>query len=877
MAQSPVLWISWTGNHQRSRVLNVVKEANTHVLKIHEVISMLQLHIPKISGEVQVMMGNVKGLFGSNDMMVSMWISPQKTSVTPDQISACNNGRFEFGEQKIQIDKPMSHGPQSLFIKITSSGGIPEGDAIKEYARPQITQVMVEKDLESVCQHGQIFSLESHSIENDNLRYIVTIKTSFAQVFQATTSIDLHSRYTNKSTVKAMHDSRQQTFVSDAQRAILAELMQWHIPTSDISSELAQLSKNRQSVISTHIQALTSGEYAQSFDQNWITIPTFNHLMIRELDVCQLHHATEQVGIANQTKHVLNLIVAAQQTLVDINFECHDNAIITPASAATAVHYFKRTPESKKRLRNVFVRNLTKYVNVKTSYTFDTRVDGLYMTPPPTNTNTKVSSQGTSSKNTVLFSPVVNEQHGDGEDYSLAGLTTAATHHMRSAVMPNVAHAIHEDTSMDWQTKNAMLASCRAMCFVGSRTDDCEGSCCAIVGACSALRNGDISTLNQAVQLIFDSRILQHDAEFHSAIRDVLFTVRAELQDTSDRIHTSLVMARGPQANTTNAPCANSTQKQAPTLSSVMNDLQENMKSYAGHAVATTVTTQPLTQENDAEGCAHVVAITSHTPMEGTVETFLTDNQNLCTVNVKSTDPKINSHLQNINNTVVPEYNADNIIRQVLSDATQHCTGISHTPTHVCNIKTDDSFYAYFMASGEHVIFMHDQPFKTFQNHLRQRAPARISDYPNQCMKASRTPDIVMSPYASMVLASRYEHIDVANHNRPPVSVPYGITVPPSKRESMLICAMARAMAPSYPDLPTQIASAEATLFALPYTASILNNNFRARDDMTKINCVQPVSANFNMESQARAQHQEKSNAVARREIDSHCFSLYFQ
>ena len=138
--------------------------------------------------------------------------------------------------------------------------------------------------------------------------------------------------------------------------------------------------------------------------------------MIRELDVCQLHHATEQVGIANQTKHVLNLIVAAQQTLVDINFECHDNAIITPASAATAVHYFKRTPESKKHLRNVFVRNLTKYVNIKTSYTFDTRVEGLYMTPPPTNTNTKVSSQGTSSKNTVLFSPVVNERQGDGED-----------------------------------------------------------------------------------------------------------------------------------------------------------------------------------------------------------------------------------------------------------------------------------------------------------------------------------------------------------------------------------------------------------------------------------------------------------------------------
>ena len=213
----------------------------------------------------------------------------------------------------------------------------------------------------------------------------------------------------------------------------------------------------------------------------------------------------------------------------------------------------------------------------------------------------------------------------------------------------------------------------------------------------------------------------------------------------------------------------------------------------------------------------------------------------------------------------MPEYDADNIIRQVLADATQHHTGIAHGPTHVNNPQSDASFYQFAMTCGPFFMCMHDQSRVNFERRYKQ-----------EFKNAKVGSKINISPFASMVLASRYEDIDIDNKNRPAVSVPYGVNLPPSSRELMLIDAMAQAMSPTYPDLAAQIQSTDSTLFALPYTSGILHNNFVAESHMTKINCLQPVSTDFNAEASTRTSHLSRCNACGIRNWDSHCFALFF-
>jgi hypothetical protein len=121
---------------------------------------------------------------------------------------------------------------------------------------------------------------------------------------------------------------------------------------------------------------------------------------------------------------------------------------------------------------------------------------------------------------------------------------------MRRACLPYIEASIHHADDIDGDTKNELLTSVRANenCFI--RKDDCEGSASAIVGACTALRDGEISKLEKAVKLILNSRIACHDFEYHTAIESVLFTARAALQNTDNEVSVSLEMARAAQANT---------------------------------------------------------------------------------------------------------------------------------------------------------------------------------------------------------------------------------------------------------------------------------------------------------------------------------------
>lgn len=247
-------------------------------------------------------------------------------------------------------------------------------------------------------------------------------------------------------------------YVSDAQKAIVAEVSRYHISIQDIENELLKLSTERKTIMMEQIRSWASEQTAKQFEESWITIPTFNHLMIRELDACQLHCATMQVALANQSKHVINLLVAAQQTLVDLHVQQHGNVTITPHSATQTVQEFTQTDESMHHLQAIFMDNLRKYVNIKTTYTFDTRLQGFFVTPPATNTMIKVPGETPAHATTMLFSPVVET----GEDYSLAGLTTIATHYMRNFTLPNVAHAVATDPSIDSDTKASLLTDIRA-------------------------------------------------------------------------------------------------------------------------------------------------------------------------------------------------------------------------------------------------------------------------------------------------------------------------------------------------------------------------------------------------------------------------------
>lgn len=814
--------------------------------------------------------------------MCTMWVTLQDKSVMPCQVCICNDGRIQFPEHTVAIKLVTSPGPKSVIFKLSGKGGIPDGGPIKQYARPQITQAMFESPLggeNGICQDNKEIVMKSNSKENEGIEYTLIIRTKFAQVNKSLPSIDIHGRQSDE----CIASKAPSVYASDAQRALLEQLHQWHISTHEVSEELKKMSIERKNVIMDHFEKLTTPQCMKNFMENWITIPTYNHLMVTELDTIQLHHATVQVGIANQNKHVIGLLVASQQTLVDIHRKLYNSEVITPTLAANAIHQYKQTPESRKQLRTIFVENLTKYVNIKTRYTFDTRVNGLFLTVPPTNTNVKVPGETEDHPTIPLFSPVVDEAGGGGEDYSLAGLTTAATHYMRCAVLPNIATMISQDKYMDSPSKTALLADCIATQNVLFRSDDCEGSASAIVGACAALRNGEISEILKTVTAMQKSRVMSHDSEYHESIKDVLFTVRQDLQETEDSVHVSLVLASGAQANMISTE-TNQSKNSKPTLASVVNDLNGKMNSFAGHAVATTVKVRHLKSSGSSNSRIEVVAIEGATTHEGTVETELTDNGKLCTLNAQSTDPKINCHLQQINNTIRPEYDADNIITQILSDSIYRKTGVSHTPTHKCNPKAEDSFYGFFMSSGRFLIFMHDMDLSRFEKKMDESSTnTRITTAVKQDMSTSRRlskrqddQKMGISPFASMILGSRYQDIGVDNTKRPPISIPYGITVPPSEREMMLIRAMADSMSQGYPDVEAQIQSLESTLYCLPYTSAILQDRNIKYEDKTKINCGQPVSLNLNVETDARTRHKMCCKAAAIRNIDSHCFAMYF-
>lgn len=826
---------------------------------------MLQLQIPQITGEIKVSLGNLNGRLGSTDMMCTMWIANQETSVMPVQVSECSDGFFKFPEHVVNIDREHEIGPKVLIIKISGSGGLPEGNCIQQYTKPQITQSNIAFALDEICQHNKTLIKSSKSEENSGITYTITVKTRFALLAKKTKEIDLHPNIQDN---RSGNVSSNQ-YVSDAQQAILAQLRQKHLSIEEISTTLEKMSANRKLLIMNQINSWTTEENLKNFQDSWIEVPTFNHLFVTKLDSCQLNYATKQVAIANQDKHVINLIVASQQTLVDIHRELYGSATITPASAANAADHYRHSVESHDNLRKIFVNNLTKYVNIKTSYTYDTRVQGLYVTVPSTNTNIQVPDTLDDQKSTVLFSPIVDPSlnNGGGEDYSLAGLTTTASYYMRCACLPNIAASIQHTDDIDNETKNALLASVRANQNCLIRKDDCEGSASAIVGACTALRDGEISKLEKSVQLILTSRIARHDVDYHAAIKSVLFTTRAALQNTNHEISVSLVMARAAQANTlSTCTQSNDTDDKVPTLASTVQDLTANMANLGGHAVATTLEIAPLQNLNGIDSRLRVISIAQTTTHEGTVETIEATKKDPVLLNLSSTDPTIDSHLQKINNSIVPEYDADSIIAQVLADAAQHLTGISHSPTHKSYSKANDSFYAYTMSCAEYFTFMLNIPRDDFIAYCQKTT----KNYRNE-------KKIDMSPFSSMVLASRYQDIDAQSSNRPPVSIPYGISVPPCKNEIELLSMMARLMAPSYPDITTQICSAECTLFALPYTNAILQDNTIDYKNLIKINCTQPVSVDFNNEIVARNDHQKRSNAVALRHIDSHCFSMYIK
>ena len=301
---------------------------------------MLQVQIPAITGKLEVKFGNIQGNLGSNDMMCCMFAADQLCSINPSsQISTCVDGLIGFPEQLLDIKRNMSLGPKSIFFKVSGGGGIPEGGGIKEYAPVQTTIGCFEVPLNVLCQHNAALELSSNSLENAEYSFTLKIHTTFANksdVVQAcrTTGAVFGDNFEHKQNLNNLNN-----YASDAQRVMLTQMHEWHMSAADISAELREMSQTRKSTISDFMHTLTSEENVKNFDENFVTIPTMNHLMIKELDACQLHYATRSVAIANQNKHVINLLVAAQQTLVDMHIQRY-GAHITPATACQVVQDF---------------------------------------------------------------------------------------------------------------------------------------------------------------------------------------------------------------------------------------------------------------------------------------------------------------------------------------------------------------------------------------------------------------------------------------------------------------------------------------------------------------------------------------------------------
>jgi hypothetical protein len=139
-----------------------------------------------------------------------------------------------FPQQFLDIVIDNKYGPKSIIIKVTASGGTPEGGAISEYTKPQVTIAQFEFSSELLL--GNITRrASSNSQENSKFRFNCVITTKFDEMNNSPNA-----------------QPGQCLYVSDAQKAIVAEVNETKRSRNQSTRAHYSVGSNRSLVLHSH-------------------------------------------------------------------------------------------------------------------------------------------------------------------------------------------------------------------------------------------------------------------------------------------------------------------------------------------------------------------------------------------------------------------------------------------------------------------------------------------------------------------------------------------------------------------------------------------------------------------------------------------------